>query len=176
MSAMESQITGISTVYSTVCWGADQRIHQHSALLAFVTGEFPAQRASNAENVSIWWRHQAQLEWRKFDVFCISGKRMPNSRCILLNILLIYYNHCPAGIHWWPTTSRCNGISGNDNRVQCITVPILVKWQSAILTKKSIERQGKTNGIFTRVPVAHKNTLFPTGCYSTLFCPTRIQP
>ena len=24
-----------------------------------VTGEFPAQRASNAENVSIWWRHHA---------------------------------------------------------------------------------------------------------------------
>ena len=24
-----------------------------------VTGEFPAQRASNAEDVSIWWRHQA---------------------------------------------------------------------------------------------------------------------
>ena len=23
------------------------------------TGEFPAQRASNAENVSIWWRHHA---------------------------------------------------------------------------------------------------------------------
>ena len=22
-----------------------------------VSGEFPAQRASNAENVSIWWRH-----------------------------------------------------------------------------------------------------------------------
>ena len=22
-----------------------------------VTGEFPAQKASNAENVSIWWRH-----------------------------------------------------------------------------------------------------------------------
>ena len=22
-----------------------------------VTGEFPAQRASNAQNVSIWWRH-----------------------------------------------------------------------------------------------------------------------
>ena len=25
-----------------------------------VTGEFPAQRASNAENVSIWWRHHGQ--------------------------------------------------------------------------------------------------------------------
>ena len=24
-----------------------------------VTGDFPAQRASNAENVSIWWRHHA---------------------------------------------------------------------------------------------------------------------
>ena len=27
-----------------------------------VTGEFPAQRASNAENVSIWWRHHAAPE------------------------------------------------------------------------------------------------------------------
>ena len=26
-----------------------------------VTGEFPAQMASNAENVSIWWRHRAAL-------------------------------------------------------------------------------------------------------------------
>ena len=25
-----------------------------------VIGEFPAQRASNAENVSIWWRHHAK--------------------------------------------------------------------------------------------------------------------
>ena len=25
------------------------------------TGEFPAQRASNAENVSIWWRHYAMV-------------------------------------------------------------------------------------------------------------------
>ena len=27
-----------------------------------VTGEFPSQRASNAENVSIWWRHQVIKE------------------------------------------------------------------------------------------------------------------
>ena len=26
-----------------------------------VTGEFPAQRASNTENVSIWWRHHAEM-------------------------------------------------------------------------------------------------------------------
>ena len=27
-----------------------------------VTGEFPAQKASNAKNVSIWWRHNAQKD------------------------------------------------------------------------------------------------------------------
>ena len=38
------------------------------------TGEFPAQMASNAENVSIWWRHQVQAwtgtetkSFQKFD-------------------------------------------------------------------------------------------------------------
>ena len=40
--------------------GADQRKHQSYASLAFVreftgeTGEFPAQRACNAEYISIW--------------------------------------------------------------------------------------------------------------------------
>ena len=51
MSAMASQITGFTIVYSTVYSGADQRKHQSSASLAFVrefmvTGEIPAQRAS----------------------------------------------------------------------------------------------------------------------------------
>ena len=27
-----------------------------------MTGEFPAQRSSNAENVSIWWRHHELSE------------------------------------------------------------------------------------------------------------------
>ena len=34
------------------------------------TGEFPAQMASNAENVSIWWRHHANAH-RSFDVWVI---------------------------------------------------------------------------------------------------------
>ena len=38
MSAMESQITGISIVCSIVCSGVDQRKHQSSASLAFVRG------------------------------------------------------------------------------------------------------------------------------------------
>ena len=63
MSAVASQITSLTIVYPTVYSGADQRENQISALLALcagnspVTGEFPTQRASNAENASIWRRH-----------------------------------------------------------------------------------------------------------------------
>ena len=63
MSVISSQITGVSSVCSTVCLGADRRKH-HKALRQWslwgkppVTGGFPSQRASNAENVAIWWRH-----------------------------------------------------------------------------------------------------------------------
>ena len=38
MSAMVSQITGVSIVYLTVCSGTDQRKHQSTASLAFVRG------------------------------------------------------------------------------------------------------------------------------------------
>ena len=58
MGAIASQITSLTIVYSTVYSDADQRKNQSSASLAFVwgihrgTGEFPAQMASNAENVT----------------------------------------------------------------------------------------------------------------------------
>ena len=55
MSAIASQITSLTIVYSTVYPDADQRNHQSSASLAFV--RFPVQMTSNAETVSIWWRH-----------------------------------------------------------------------------------------------------------------------
>ena len=55
MGAIASLITSLTIVYSTVYSDADQRKHQSSASL--VPGEFPTQMASNAENVSIWWRH-----------------------------------------------------------------------------------------------------------------------
>ena len=61
MGTTASQITSLTIVYSTVCSGADQRKHQSSASLAFVRGihrgPVNSQMASNAENVSIWWRH-----------------------------------------------------------------------------------------------------------------------
>ena len=65
MGAMASQITSLTSVYSTVYSGVDRRKHQSSASLDLVRGihqwpvNLPAQMASNAENVSIWWRHHA---------------------------------------------------------------------------------------------------------------------
>ena len=73
MTTMTSQITGGSIVYSTVCSDTDQRkqlMFRFTGLpegYSPVTGEFPAQRASNAQNVSIWWRHDdfalGQYDW-----------------------------------------------------------------------------------------------------------------
>ena len=62
MSAMASQITS-PTLFTQRFIQA--QIKETSTLCVIglcegnspVTGEFPAQKASNAENVSVWWRH-----------------------------------------------------------------------------------------------------------------------
>ena len=64
ITTMTSQILSLTVVYSTVYSDADQRKHQSSASLACVWGIHPAQRASCAEDVSIWWRHlAAAVSW-----------------------------------------------------------------------------------------------------------------
>ena len=67
MTTMASQITSLTVVYSTVYSDVDQRKHQSSASLAFVCGIHRGrwQRASYAENVSIWWRWSLTLFWRR---------------------------------------------------------------------------------------------------------------
>ena len=67
MRAMASQITSLTIVYSTVYSRrrskktSKLRITDLCAGNSPVTGELPAQRVSNAENISIWWRHHDQL-------------------------------------------------------------------------------------------------------------------
>ena len=72
MSAMASQITAVTIVYSIVCWGADKKTSKLRVAglcegNSPVTSKFSSQRASNAENVSIWWRHHEidllLMEW-----------------------------------------------------------------------------------------------------------------
>ena len=57
ISAMASQITSVSSVYSTVCSGVDQRKHQSSASLAFVWGihRWPVNSP-----------HKVQVTWKMF--------------------------------------------------------------------------------------------------------------
>ena len=75
MTMMASQITSLRIVYPTIYSGADQRQDRVSGLCAGnspVTGDFPAQRASNAENVSIWWRHKGMRVaegWHETDCY-----------------------------------------------------------------------------------------------------------
>ena len=120
MGSMASQITNLTIVYSSVYSGADQRKHQSSTGLCAGnspgTGEFPAQMASDAENVSIWWRHHDHDKlllpvlrntmypakpWHRFVVFYI----LVTSSVSIWSKLFIYpycamgTRHCPI---WTP--------------------------------------------------------------------------
>ena len=62
MGAMTSQITSFTIIYSTVYSGVDQKnikAPRHWPLRgnSSMTGELPAEMASNAEYVSFWLRH-----------------------------------------------------------------------------------------------------------------------
>ena len=68
ISAIASLITSLTSVYSTVYSGADKKkskLHVTGLCVGNspVTGEFPAQMASNAENVSTWWRHHGSCKY-----------------------------------------------------------------------------------------------------------------
>ena len=65
------------------------------------TGEFPAQMTSNAENVSIWWRHhESTVTWNK-----VSSVLMHNlvSR---LGLCIEWQSSCRSVECWWILASR----------------------------------------------------------------------
>ena len=72
MSSMASQITSLMTVYSTVysrhrsMKTSKPRVTGLFARNSPVTGDFLAQRVSNAENVFIWWRLHDQVGFQGF--------------------------------------------------------------------------------------------------------------
>ena len=66
MGSMASQITSLAIAFSAVYSDTYQRKHQtprHWPLCGEFTGDLwiPAQMASNADNVSIWWRHHVMI-------------------------------------------------------------------------------------------------------------------
>ena len=67
INAMASQITSLTIVYSTVYSRCKSKTTSKLSVTglcegnSLVTGEFPAQRVSDTENVSIWWRHHDNI-------------------------------------------------------------------------------------------------------------------
>ena len=126
MGAIATQTTSLTIVYSTVYTGPDQRKHQSSASLAFVRAihrgdrcEFPAQMASNAENVSIWWRYH--------DIH--SNGLNPYHCCLII----------PQLTHWGQVTHIWVGnltINGSDNGLSPSRHQAII-WTNAVL------KQGK---------------------------------
>ena len=77
MATMASQITSLAVVYSIVYSGKENvKAPRHWPLCREFTGagEFPAQRASNAEKVSICWRHHEH--WTTWPTFHIRHFQM----------------------------------------------------------------------------------------------------
>ena len=99
MSVMASQITSLKTVYSTVY--SRRRSKKTSTLRvtglceenSSVTGEFPAQRTSDTENVSVWWRHHV------WDSHCRDKTVVRQSYLYNGNLILVsqhlYIQTCP---------------------------------------------------------------------------------
>ena len=57
MGAIASQIPSLTIVFSTVYSKKTSKLRVPGLMAR--TGDFPAQMASNSENVSIWWRHHS---------------------------------------------------------------------------------------------------------------------
>ena len=101
MDTVASQITSPTIVYSTVPSEIEEktsklRVTGLCAGNSPVTGEFPVQMASNAANISIWWRHHADISnphhwpaawWRHHpSVFCTRRFEIRDLRLILFKI------------------------------------------------------------------------------------------
>ena len=84
-----------------------------------VTGEFPAQRASYEENVSIWWRHHATGLWNlvvlwdsgwHITIYMPWQYQKENMKYdIGFRLHLVDQHSCP--LHWHH--NECNGISNH---------------------------------------------------------------
>ena len=97
MSTMASQITSLMIIYSAVYSGANQRKHQSSASLAFVWGihqwpvNSPHKKASNAENVSIGWRHHMITHMTTHDNYIASLNSRKLSEYAICNEIRFFF-------------------------------------------------------------------------------------
>ena len=58
-----------------------------------VTGEFPAQRASNGKKISVWWRHHARSSNERRRRDCITGYKIAFPAMAELHVPLLSLTH-----------------------------------------------------------------------------------
>ena len=88
MGKIASQITSLMIDYSTVYSDADQRKYQaprHWPLCGEFTGDrwIPRKMASNAENVSIWWRHHDMESYKPVMTYIVLLQGCQFSKLVL---------------------------------------------------------------------------------------------
>ena len=140
MDMMASQITSLMIVYSTVY--SRRRSKKTSKLRVTglcagnspVTGEFPAQRASNAENGSIWWRHHRGSSYRSARKLNVKNETHGYDinkyyiRCLTFSVLR--FTRITKCEHFWmkcqlTTENRSNNIPQN---YYCINTHVVFIW------------------------------------------------
>ena len=144
MSAMVSQITSLTIVYLTVYSGADQRKHQSSSFTGLcagnsaVTGEFPAQMACNAENVSIGWRHHDMKYWMNWWIKWFQTRRSTAWNCFIIHSLQASIYQCLVDSY--------NLLSSSCDLNQCIKRVLWLRLQYRIPIRNSswTEKSAKT--------------------------------
>ena len=72
------------------------------------TGEFPAQMASNAENVSIWWRHHVSYRRKSTKFWLLGHLRIVLYMPTQLRNPLIWITHGKKAWIWQFLTMRMN--------------------------------------------------------------------
>ena len=97
MSMMVSQITGVSTVCSTVCSGADQRKHQYYASLAFVKG------------IHQWLvdsPHKGPVTWIMFQFDGVTMSKPNHINMFMFITILLNSMSCFSLLELWKLTSK----------------------------------------------------------------------
>ena len=118
MSAMASQIASFTIIYSTLysrCRSKKTSKLRVTGLCGGnspVTSEFPAQKASNAKNISIWWRPHVMLCDGLSDATCRAGYDIQISWCSIL-FYILNFRAC---------TKFCSGLY---RRLNCGIVPYI---------------------------------------------------
>ena len=106
---MASQITSLIIVYSIFHSGGDKKKQSKLSVTGLcagnspVTGEFPAQTASNADNVSIWWRHHVLGSMNSSSSDCITAE---DKKCTHASRFVVGW-YWSILTHWGRATHIC---------------------------------------------------------------------